>query len=100
MTTLMKERQTELWANNKVPYFASYAPNGVSIYEWQKPIGWKRREWTVDGREKGCMHRPPSPDTFESIRFKFTEQELTETQRRRANEASSRRTTQQIAKTH
>ena len=29
---LINQRQTELWANNKNPYYATYAPNGVSIY--------------------------------------------------------------------
>lgn len=32
MHSLQSSRATEMWANNKLPFFASYAPNGVSIY--------------------------------------------------------------------
>lgn len=93
MTTLMKHRQTELWANNKVPYYVSYAKNGVCIYPDDRGLGWKRREYIVsDEFEAGCEHRVRSPATFESTRFKFSRSELNTTKLRR-EAATSRRST-------
>eukprot|EP00195_Chlamydomonas_chlamydogama_P011037 CAMPEP_0202889612 /NCGR_PEP_ID=MMETSP1392-20130828/202_1 /ASSEMBLY_ACC=CAM_ASM_000868 /TAXON_ID=225041 /ORGANISM="Chlamydomonas chlamydogama, Strain SAG 11-48b" /LENGTH=105 /DNA_ID=CAMNT_0049572985 /DNA_START=91 /DNA_END=408 /DNA_ORIENTATION=+ len=66
MTTLMKQRQTEMWANNKTPYFVSYAPNGVAVYPDDQYLPWKRREYNV---------RPP---TFEGTRFRWTKNEMKE----------------------
>ncbi|GAX76120.1 hypothetical protein CEUSTIGMA_g3563.t1 [Chlamydomonas eustigma] len=66
MSELLNQRQTEMWANNKRPYFASYAPSGVTIYPDQRYLPWKKREYFT------------TPPTFEGTRFRFTKGEMSD----------------------
>ncbi len=55
----MKQRQTEMWANNKTPYFASYAPNGVAIYP-QKDVGHAVVLLALFPYHATCFHAVPA----------------------------------------
>lgn len=104
MGALMNYRQTEMWANNKLPYFATYAPNGVAIYPAQdvgtpKEAAVSRSAEHVQamGRYRAlqrCMLTTSSlpkqglpwkrreffvtPPDFEGTRFRFTTDEFKE----------------------